>query len=503
MIFLLTMKVLANSTIQCGNTNQNINCHSLVYPNNQYYNYYYQKCSDEDCHKVMNKIKCENCSSDCYKQCQLRGYKYGYVNQPILVPYPTPKPETATVTVIESQEKPPIVTVTHSEFKTVTVDPPIKESSVKTKKRKHKKKKSKLDESESSDLTIVPKKLKKIKLKIPEKFNEVDCNESKIEKISVNSTTEPLVKLPGGDVTVTRVVEKTATIEKPFTLYREFTTTVTSEKPIINYKVTTMTSFQTTTETKVITVSQNYRSTSNYHKENCEGIDCISRPIVTINRCEYNNIYIPPVNEKVSTVFVCITPKITKHINTQTKEIPLSIQPVTVTVERSIITTPPEVTKTVTVDKEISSDIFKTVTVEKTTPIISIQESIKTVTVEKIQSSTPEFIKTIIVEKTISPQISTTSSKSVSVITKIVTVNKSKSTSKKRKIKLSTKGCELTKVGVKFLTVCKLGNVPKSVSTSVDTTTKKPKKTVFRTIYSTASKEPCTEDKVVTKTVFE
>lgn len=42
-------------------------------------------------------------------------------------------------------------------------------------------------------------------------------------------------------ITVTRYVVSTKKVEVPFTLYREFTTTITKEKPITNYRVTTFT----------------------------------------------------------------------------------------------------------------------------------------------------------------------------------------------------------------------------------------------------------------------
>jgi len=51
-------------------------------------------------------------------------------------------------------------------------------------------------------------------------------------------------------ITVTRVFYKTVSVEKPITLYREVTTTVKNEIPIINYKLTTIREITTETKTE-------------------------------------------------------------------------------------------------------------------------------------------------------------------------------------------------------------------------------------------------------------
>lgn len=66
-------------------------------------------------------------------------------------------------------------------------------------------------------------------------------------------------------VTVTRVVYKTVSVEKPVTLYREMTTTVKDEVPITNYKVTTVREVSTYTKTdsaRTETVTQTQYSMS-------------------------------------------------------------------------------------------------------------------------------------------------------------------------------------------------------------------------------------------------
>ncbi|KAM0672033.1 hypothetical protein OCOL_001092 [Ordospora colligata] len=51
-------------------------------------------------------------------------------------------------------------------------------------------------------------------------------------------------------ITVTRVFYKTVSVEKPITLYREVTTTVKNEIPVINYKLTTVKEITTETKTE-------------------------------------------------------------------------------------------------------------------------------------------------------------------------------------------------------------------------------------------------------------
>lgn len=84
------------------------------------------------------------------------------------------------------------------------------------------------------------------------------------------------------DVTVTRVVEKTVKVDKPITLYREFTTTSIYTTPIINYKITTV------VEEKSIPVTTTvYSSVVKTVSENV--------PIIT------NSTSIPTVSKQTST----------------------------------------------------------------------------------------------------------------------------------------------------------------------------------------------------------
>lgn len=101
-----------------------------------------------------------------------------------------------------------------------------------------------------------PGKVSDKKITKPDEESEVSETKSKSKKEEV--------------VTVTRVVEKMKTVETPLILYREYTTTMIKEKPIVNYKVTTVTEevFKTkertvtTTETVITTVSSTQNSIS-------------------------------------------------------------------------------------------------------------------------------------------------------------------------------------------------------------------------------------------------
>lgn len=466
MILLLILEIMSNAIIPCTSPNQT-NCTMPTY--NAFYSAKNNRCNDEDCYKILSTGKCDGCRSDCMRNCQLRGYKnnmFDFMNQsPIIVPIQQ-KPET--VTVIESQENAPVITVTHSEFKTVTVDPPAEPMKTSTRKRKRRRDPIEPEQTYSDD-AVLPKL---VKLMIP-KLCKDGSNCDKKEDGPVNNS--DLNKL--NDVTVTRVVEKTATIEKPFTLYREFTTTVTSEKPIINYKVTTFTSIQTMTETRFINSGEaNNRSTRN--TEYCTGENCQYRPTITINRCNETSNFIPPYNPNYSTVFNCIRPTLSKQPHSDSVK---TESAVTVTVEKS---------------SSPVSETIRTVTVERplSTPL-STTEPAKTITVERSISAIPNITTTVTVEKELPKQ-------SVSYITSVLMVTSTKEPEKKM---YKPKGCEVSKGDTKPMTICRFRSVPKTIK-NVNKKYKKPqkkKRTVFRTIFSTEKAKPSEDAKVVTKTVFE
>lgn len=115
---------------------------------------------------------------------------------------------------------------------------------------------------EGEGSTLISSSVKRSKLKDSslddDKIDEVSEAEKGFED-DEKEKGEPTV------VTVTRVFYKTVSVEKPITLYREVTTTVKSEVPIINYKLTTVKEISTSTKTessvKTETVVQTQYST--------------------------------------------------------------------------------------------------------------------------------------------------------------------------------------------------------------------------------------------------
>lgn len=84
---------------------------------------------------------------------------------------------------------------------------------------------------------------------------EMDEGEESKETGDEEAAEEPKI------VTVTRVFYKTVSVEKPITLYREVTTTVKSEVPIINYKLTTIKEVSTATKTESSTTTETVMQT--------------------------------------------------------------------------------------------------------------------------------------------------------------------------------------------------------------------------------------------------
>lgn len=72
--------------------------------------------------------------------------------------------------------------------------------------------------------------------------NKIAKNKSQnMKEKNKNKVNQTKQKPTSKFITLTRYVEKKVVVTEPLTLYREFTTTITKEKPIINYKVITYT----------------------------------------------------------------------------------------------------------------------------------------------------------------------------------------------------------------------------------------------------------------------
>nr|AGE95215.1 hypothetical protein ECU04_1410 [Encephalitozoon cuniculi] len=107
------------------------------------------------------------------------------------------------------------------------------------------------EDSENSRAIPVSIKRSKFKYSLPEleKMDDGSEDERGVED-EKKEKSEPTV------VTVTRVFYKTISVEKPITLYREVTTTVKNEVPIINYKLTTVREISTATKTESSTKTE-------------------------------------------------------------------------------------------------------------------------------------------------------------------------------------------------------------------------------------------------------
>ncbi|KAG5859955.1 hypothetical protein KMI_04g07650 [Encephalitozoon hellem] len=136
-------------------------------------------------------------------------------------------------------------------FKTIEVPRVIEKTSYSSHSEKPEKQKrcegnsSKVPEEDTEKAHSIPASIKR------SKFKDAPCEEEKIEdETDTEKDFEDKEKNELSVVTVTRVLSKTITAEKPITLYREVTTTVKSEVPIINYKLTTVREISTTTKTE-------------------------------------------------------------------------------------------------------------------------------------------------------------------------------------------------------------------------------------------------------------
>lgn len=442
-----------------------------------------------------------------------------------------PRSDVSTITVLETQsdpyEKMPVVTVTHSEFKTVTVEP-VKESS--TPKQKKSKKTIKPEESDSTE-EIKPTR------KSTKKNDGIIVNPTICLNSSVcdNAISTDRRSVPDSVVTVTRIEMSTKTMHEPFTLYREFTTTKTVDRPIINYKVTTMTSVITKTETETETRFAPNRSRST---DSCENSSCLA-PVSYINTCMMNFTMPRPSSDKTSfycnhstehassyreperitvtvdrtmpsTVSISIiesirtltvtspSPSISKesHSNDRNYLNMDQSQYKTVTTEKTVTASASELERTVTIERVVTvsatSEVYNTVTVDRSIssspPIKSLGE-FRTVTVEKYitrtetqehpnmsmthrpeASSSNEPTRTVYIER---PQMFSSVSVPISTVISLVEYSSKPSSSVSAKAKsMSTgksnlpRGCHLDNIKGVFRLVCKHMSVPKTVKKS-------------------------------------
>lgn len=184
-------------------------------------------------------------------------------------------------------------------------------------------------------------------------------------------------------ITVTRIFTKTKTVESPITLYREVTTTISKELPIINYKVTTLTEVSTllkTVEKSITTTVSEVKTTTIIPEINVKSKSI--RPIpLEVSRNE--------VNYKDESKYT--------EANIPTDEIQ-KIEPVdekkTKVVSITEIPKPKNKTSTVVIEKQPElSTIIITKTVEKQPESKTIPKEVKTEIVSVTPIMPPETVK--------------------------------------------------------------------------------------------------------------
>lgn len=545
-----------------------------------------KKCDRGECMTYLYKDECDVCDSqECFRMCQGKksndkeflefvrsiaersriNSKYeildnlrhgsGDVKTVTVMENPSERENVKAVTASQS-ELPSVVTVTQNEIKTVTVEPPSRHETKTSEKTRQEecvencerkphgrgrnpsktanRRETTSEESDSVSPTVCTDR------------NECGSTKSRSDKTANKMggrVQESAGGSKGGDVTVTRVVERTTTLERPLTLFREVTTTITKEKPIINYKVTTFTDTSTRvesmvitkTETRVFTVggggTQNYyqstagqRSYSDSPEPPGYGVNKTvgmpsndlagqipaieGRDVVTITRCDENAVSQAKTtgdsfHQGVVTITRCET-----GTPTQPKTVDNAMRQSIITVTRDYMDASSYV-RTVTVDSHPHQSV---VTVTKSPDsAVSMFENVVTTTI---------LGPAISVVTVNAPTVSTITAQSVSLITTVITISPdmgvtmpavSHTTARDSQEKTKTafravsRGCEIQPDAKRPRTICRFQNVPKEFlrrgMLEGERNRTKKRRTVYRTVYSTeGSASEC--EKVVTTTVF-
>lgn len=521
-----------------------------------------RKCDKGGCMAYLYKDECDICDSqECFRMCQgkkgndkeflefirsiaersrisakyeiLDSLRHGTGDvKTVTVMDSPPERENVKVVTVSQNEQPSVVTVTQNEIKTVTVEPSSKHETRGSEKTRQEactdncewkshghsrrsggardRREIASDDSDSVLPTICVDR------------NGCDTTKPRFDKEASKKGYEPR-RGGSSDVTVTRVVEKTTTLEKPLTLYREVTTTITKEKPIINYKVTTFTDTSTRvesvvvtkTETQMLTVgggAQYYQSVSGSGNQLTEPIlpeygvnktvripsnDLIGQiqgmggSIVTVTRCDKDATaqskaanYLP--RRGIVTITKCDT-----DVPAQPKAVVSPTHQSTVTVTRGDV---PSYVKVVTVTKspDNAASNFENVI---TTTVLGPAISVITVNVPTVSTITTQPVSLITTVITISPDTGAILPTAPRATAKDPTKTASRAVSK---------GCEILPHARKPRTICRFQNVPKEFLKRVMGREKdrtKRRRTVYRTVYSTeGSGGEC--EKVVTTTVL-
>lgn len=213
-------------------------------------------------------------------------------------------------------------------------------------------------------------------------------------------------------ITLTRTVDKTVTVSEPITLFREYTTTVVNEKPIINYKISTITSTEYKTVTKSSKEGEGANESSGVPAESTKPEKGVSKTVDI--PCKG-----PSCNESLDSLLKkCEQLKGCREMLLDTKTPQASVAkpaPDEPAVKKTEPKAPDAVTKTVTkaptssVSASVSDEpkvIYRTETVRTTVTVTSASEPAKAQSsATKEAATTTENQPEVVVTKTVSVPI--------------------------------------------------------------------------------------------------
>lgn len=275
-----------------------------------------------------------------------------------------------------------------------------------------------------------------------EKYNKRDGERNKTDKNNEKSK---------DNITVTRIKEKVKTVEKPITLYREFTKTITKIKPITNYRVTTFTE-EAPAVTKYKTITKYKEKQQGKSKAKNKGETSTQEGgINPIAKTKYENEIIRKcrVLERIGSAGLI---KACKELVGFRVEQPKKIKP-----NDEPKAKPERETKT--------EEKIKTKTVEKT----------KTKTVEKIKTKTVEQITSTSLPKR---EITVTESKSIETSTETNGITTTKQAKTNEKNKTTTQHDKKTITVIKTVTT----SIPYYTPYASKQTEEIPAKTIIKTV---------------------
>ncbi|KAM0674535.1 hypothetical protein GVAV_002152 [Gurleya vavrai] len=232
--------------------------------------------------------------------------------------------------------------------KTVTETEKLSSTEISTKKTTT----TKTEDNTLTETTTKHKtKIKKItdqntESKTSEKYQKEEdtCDES-------NSKTDDNV------ITVTRILSETKTVAEPITLYREITTTITFDHPIINYKVTTIT--EKSILTKTLESTETF--TSYLVKTSIETQDKISTVSVTLSPSLKTTTIVSTVydTETITDYSTILSTSLSTLVSTSFSTILESLMSTQFTTKISTVIETPSLYENKTLNNEISQSLVE------------------------------------------------------------------------------------------------------------------------------------------------